>query len=207
MCIILVELPYSGEACESSRFFVSVKHPEIGISDGEVSVAFESVFEHEAVRGTVHGFDAELFFLVMAEKHVINILEVMTTGLPQLVFEHRGSDHFSEPSEEVLVSHQIYQSIEDSCSVGEEEGTSRGIGVEVEQVLGNADLSMVFLLQFLQIGLILFQFFLRRKGESVDSLQRVEALLPEPIRRRVHMNGHGFDFASIIDMRASAQVH
>ena len=67
--------------------FVVVQRTEVGISEGQVSVRVEGVFEHDTVGGTVDWFQPKAGVLGRDEEHgFLDILEVATL-LPQIQVE------------------------------------------------------------------------------------------------------------------------
>jgi len=61
--VVLLEAAYPREASQSTAVLVSVQHPEVGYSQGQVFERARGVLEDKTVAGTVHGLHAVQLFL------------------------------------------------------------------------------------------------------------------------------------------------
>ena len=52
--IILLEASNSDETTESTGDFISVKHTEISVTEGKVTITVDTVLKHHAMSGAIH---------------------------------------------------------------------------------------------------------------------------------------------------------
>ncbi len=97
----------------------------------------------------------------------------MTAGLPELIFEHGWGVDFSESSVEILLSHQVLKSVENSCAVRQEENASWSVLMDDEEFLLLSYVSVVSLLELFLDLEVLFELILGRESDGINSLKIV----------------------------------
>lgn len=84
----------------------------------------------------------------------------MAACFPKLIFKHSGCVDLCVASKEVLLSHELLKSIEDSCAVLKEENAARGSRIKHEEFLLFSNDSVVsFLELFFYSDVVLKHFF------------------------------------------------
>ena len=86
--IVLLESTNSDQTAQGARNFVSVKDTKVGPTNGEVTVAANTMLEHNAMGGTVHGLETMALLIVLKDEHVLLVVLVMTRRLPKLEVEN-----------------------------------------------------------------------------------------------------------------------
>ena len=105
MSIVLMELSYPGQASQGTRNLIPMKNTKVCDSQRHVSEASQFRLEDQTMGRTVHWLKSKLFIFHATEKHVFGVLEIMTAGFPELIFEHGWGVDLGESSVEVLLSH------------------------------------------------------------------------------------------------------
>ena len=122
-----------------------MQYAKISHTNRQISIGVLRLVEDETMSRTVHWLQALLFLSLLEEENVLFVLEVVTASLPELRVVKIRRDNFAIPSNRVLRSHQFYQAIVDDCSMRKKQSASRRHVCESEQMLLNANDSMVSL--------------------------------------------------------------
>ena len=184
-----------------------MKDTEIGIPEWQVSEATNTMFEHDAMSGTVHGLETLASLVRLEDEHVLLVILVVTRGLPKLQVEDVRGDDFLVATHAVLLSDHLDQLVVDEGTLGEEEGAAWRHFKVIEETLRTANDTMVTLLGLLNEVHVFFQLLLRGEGDSIDSLQTVIGGLSEPVSGRVAHHLKTFNELGGGNMRARAQVN
>lgn len=160
MGIVLLETSHTDKTAKGTRDLISVQHAEIGIPQRQVSVAHNTVLEKHAMCGAVHRLETVTSIVSLKQKHVLFVVLVMTTSLPEFEIVHVGSDDFLIASDSVLRSDHFHQLVVNVSALRVEEGAA-GRHLEVsEQLLSLANEAMIALLSLLTEVDVLVQLLL-----------------------------------------------
>ena len=75
--IILLEPSDTDQSTEGTRDLVSVQSAEIGVAQGQVTIAVDAMREEHAMRGAIHGLKTETGPLRLEKEHVLLVLLIM----------------------------------------------------------------------------------------------------------------------------------
>lgn len=158
-----------------------MEHAEVGISQGQVSVADDTVLEKNAMGGAVHRLQTVTSIVTLEQKHRISVVLVMSTSLPKFEVIHVRSDNFLVTSHSVLLSNHKHEFVVNVGALGLEEGAARRHFEVSEQILLSANDAMVTLLSLFAEVHVFVELLLRGERDSVDALQTVIGCLSEPV--------------------------
>ncbi len=158
-----------------------MEHAQVGISQGQVSVADDTVLKKNAMSGAVHRLQTVASVVTLEQKHSISVVLVMSTSLPKFKVIHVRSDNFLVTSHSVLLSNHKHQFVVDMGALGLEEGAARRHFEVSEQILPSANAAMVTLLSLFAEVHVFVKLLLRGERDSVDALQTVIGRFSEPV--------------------------
>ena len=149
--------------------------------------------------GVVHLVDTR-------EVHVVLVVLPMAGTLPQAAVEHDGGLDLFVARGAMLGPPVVEKGVDHPHALGVEEGESRALVVEAEEVEFPAELAVVALLGHLQPRHVLFELLLRGEGGTVDAGEHgvVGVAAPVGAGRREHFDGR--DAPGVGHVRTAAQV-
>jgi len=146
--VVLLEFANTSQSAQGTRGLVTVQNTKVGNTHGQLAVTTLTMTEQDEVTGAVHGLETPLPLFNVQLEHVVRIVVPVTRLLPQADIIHvRGLD-LLVPALAVLRAQKCLESIENSDTGGEEEGTSRCDLVKEEKLLLLTQFQMVALLCF-----------------------------------------------------------
>lgn len=91
--VVLLELPYTGQAAQGTRGLIAVQNTKVGDAHGQLTVTTITVAEQNKVTRAVHGLQSPLALLDVQFEHIIRIVLPVTGLLPDADVVHvRGLD-------------------------------------------------------------------------------------------------------------------
>ena len=210
MGIVLGEAAHAGQAVELTTLLVAVNGTELGIADGQVTVAAGSGLVDLAVVGAVHGFEHVLLTLLGrgdGTEGVLTVLGIVATGhIEQLVADVRRDDLLVAVALLDLGQH-VLQTVTQSGTLGQPQGQALAhVGREGKQFHLLANLAVVALLGLLKQHEVLLEHLLLGEGDTIDAGQLGAGLVTAPVSAGERHHLDGLDHASRGDVRATAQV-
>ena len=208
MRIVLGERAHAHETVQRARRLVTVHLAELGITDGQITVAAQALAEDLHMAGAVHRLDGvDTVVGCLRREHVLAELLPMPGGLPETaVHEFRPAD-LLEADGLLLVAHVADQRLEDAPALGMPEHRARGFFLHVEEIEFAADAPMVTLLGLLEAHEVIFEILLVGPRGAVDALQHLVARIAAPIGTGDLHQLEDLEFARRGDMRAATQIH
>src|ERR1039458_1883038 len=160
------------------------------------------------VAGAVHGL--ELVFGVIqlhALEHVVAEEIVVAGGLPQLGAHHVRRVDQRVAALDVLVAHPVFDLAAHDAALGMEEDQARsGEVLDAEEVELFAELAVVALLGFFELGEILVDLLLAEEGGAVDTLQLLVVLVAFPVGAGDGEQLERLDLGGRRHVRAAAEI-
>mmetsp|Transcript_75896 Transcript_75896/g.164253 ORF Transcript_75896/g.164253 Transcript_75896/m.164253 type:complete len:846 (+) Transcript_75896:181-2718(+) len=205
--VVLLEAADAREAGEGAAGLVPVEDAEIRVPDGQLAEGPHARVEHEEVAGAVHRLEHPLLPLDVQAVHVVLVVLVVARDHEEVGVVHVRGDHFGEAAQLVLAAHELDELVVDPGAHGEPEAGAGGEGrVEKEELLLLADVPVVALRGLLEELLVLLHQLVGGEGDAVESLQRVEALVAEPVGSGVLGDLERLRLARVGQMGSAAEV-
>lgn len=135
MRIILLELPNTSQAVQSSRGFISVKHTKICYSKWQFSITSFTVIKHNTVTRAIHRLQGPLSLLHSEFEHIIFIVIPVTRSAPQPNIVHIWGLHFLITTFAIFGAQQLLECIKNFGAIREEKWATWRNFLEKEQLL------------------------------------------------------------------------
>mmetsp|Transcript_32132 Transcript_32132/g.52974 ORF Transcript_32132/g.52974 Transcript_32132/m.52974 type:complete len:231 (+) Transcript_32132:207-899(+) len=185
-----------------------MEHAEVGVAHRQLLITADARVEHHEVARTVHGFQHPLLFLHVQAVHVILVVLVVT-GLqeePRVV--HVGRHHFLESTQPIFAAHEINEFVVDPRAQRKPKAaTRRHHWMEHHEFLLLANIPVVSFCSLFLEFLVLLQELVVGKGDAVQTLQRVQILISQPIGRRILRDHEGLGPVRVGQVRPAAEIH
>ena len=210
MGVVLREAAHAGQAVQLTTLLVAVNGTELGIADGQVTVAAGSSLVNLAVVGAVHGLEHVLLALLGGgdgTERVLTVLGIVAAGhIQQLVADVRR-DHLLVAVALLDLGQHVLQAVAQRGTLGQPQGqTLAHILREGKQLHLLADLAVVALLGLLEQHQVLVEHLLLGEGDTVNARQLRAGLVTAPVGTGKRHHLHSLDSACRGDVRATAQV-
>ena len=130
----------------------------------------------------------------------------MARSLPEFFAHHRRRLDFDIPILALAFAQEFDQLIPNDDPVGMDEGHSRGLFFEGEEIEGGANDLMVSLFRLFEKLDILFEPLLVREGDRIDAGQHLPIRVSAPIGARSLQHFERFDFIESRHVGSAAKV-
>ena len=204
------ELTYTDQAVHFAGSLVAEQGGSLVIPQGQVAVGTLAVQVCLILEGAGHGTQGEHFvvlFLVAQHEHAVFIVIPVAADLVQVALGHKGSLGQQPASLLLLILHKALQQLNDSCTVGQQDGqtlTNQVAGGEVFQL--TTQNVVVALLGFFHGSQVLFQLGCLGEGNAVHTLEHIVLCIAAPVSSGSGGELHGLDTAGAHQVGTCAQV-
>ena len=179
--IVLSKATNTHKSVQRTGKFVTVNKSKFRHTLGQVTVTVRFALVHQHSAGAVHGFDCVVFVVNLNHVHIVFVVIPVSAAMPKFLIENHWRFDFFITCQCVFFAPEIFQSVSQHHSFGEEKRETGTFVENVEKVQFLAQLAVVTAFGFFHAYDVFVQFQLLFKSRAVDTCQHFVFCVPTPI--------------------------